>query len=249
MWYGRQDMASRVIAAARCSMPTPSASRRCSQACVKYRDDLRTHALGTRAAARRIGARGPSIAEWEVRITVCNGGAVMNVRRPDRDRRAHPRGGVLPATEPDEDWKPFEDAAGKYFKAGKRPTIPETIAYYRERKIGLVMFTVDSESDRREAHSQRGSRRCRAREQRHDDGVREHRSAQGQDGRARGAEADRGRVHPRLQVPSDVPGILSRTTAWPIRCTKSLPSTSCRRSFTAAIRASAPACRAAADCG
>ena len=34
---------------------------------------------------------------------------------------------------------------GKYFKAGKRPTIAETIAYYRERKIGLVMFTVDSE--------------------------------------------------------------------------------------------------------
>src|ERR1700758_4875645 len=47
--------------------------------------------------------------------------------------------------EPDEAWKPFEEAAGKYFKVGKRPTIPETIAYYRERKIGLIMFTVDSE--------------------------------------------------------------------------------------------------------
>ncbi len=33
-----------------------------------------------------------------------------------------------------------------YFKAGsRRPTIAETVAYYRERKIGLVMFTVDSE--------------------------------------------------------------------------------------------------------
>src|SRR5277367_4877250 len=42
-------------------------------------------------------------------------------------------------------WRPYEDAASKYFKAGKRPTIAETIAYYRERKIGLVMFTVDSE--------------------------------------------------------------------------------------------------------
>ena len=42
-------------------------------------------------------------------------------------------------------WQPYEDAANKYFKAGKRPTIAETIAYYRERKIGLVMFTVDSE--------------------------------------------------------------------------------------------------------
>ena len=46
---------------------------------------------------------------------------------------------------PDEVWKEYEDAATKYFKAGKRPTIAETIAYYRERKIGLVMFTVDSE--------------------------------------------------------------------------------------------------------
>src|SRR5579871_1813587 len=44
-------------------------------------------------------------------------------------------------------WQPYEDAANKYFKAGKRPTIAETIAYYRERKIGLVMFTVDSESE------------------------------------------------------------------------------------------------------
>jgi hypothetical protein len=47
--------------------------------------------------------------------------------------------------EPDETWQLFEAAAGKYFKAGKRPTIVETVAYYRERKLGLVMFTVDSE--------------------------------------------------------------------------------------------------------
>ena len=47
----------------------------------------------------------------------------------------------------DEVWKEYEDAASKYFKAGKRPTIPETIAYYRERKIGLVMFTVDTECE------------------------------------------------------------------------------------------------------
>lgn len=47
----------------------------------------------------------------------------------------------------DEVWQKYEDAAGKYFKAGKRPTIAETIAYYRERKIGLVMFTVDSEAE------------------------------------------------------------------------------------------------------
>ncbi len=47
----------------------------------------------------------------------------------------------------DDVWQEYEDAASKYFKAGKRPTIPETIAYYRERKIGLVMFTVDSEHE------------------------------------------------------------------------------------------------------
>ena len=30
--------------------------------------------------------------------------------------------------EPDEAWKPFEEASAKYFKAGKRPTIAETRA-------------------------------------------------------------------------------------------------------------------------
>jgi predicted TIM-barrel fold metal-dependent hydrolase len=41
----------------------------------------------------------------------------------------------------------FDAAATTYFKTdSKRPTIAETIAYYRERKIGFVMFTVDSES-------------------------------------------------------------------------------------------------------
>jgi predicted TIM-barrel fold metal-dependent hydrolase len=48
--------------------------------------------------------------------------------------------------EPDPEWQPYEEAANKYFKAGKRPTIAETVAYYRERRIGLVMFTVDSEA-------------------------------------------------------------------------------------------------------
>jgi hypothetical protein len=47
----------------------------------------------------------------------------------------------------DEVWQEYEDAATKYFKAGKRPTIAQTVAYYRERKIGLVMFTVDMEHE------------------------------------------------------------------------------------------------------
>jgi len=48
---------------------------------------------------------------------------------------------------PDAFGKEFDEAAEKYFKFTHRPTIPETIAWYRERKIGLVMFTVDSESN------------------------------------------------------------------------------------------------------
>ena len=50
-------------------------------------------------------------------------------------------------------WNPFDNygeeydrAADKYFGSNRRPTIEETIAHYREKKIGLVMFTVDSES-------------------------------------------------------------------------------------------------------
>ncbi|MFL6728172.1 MAG: amidohydrolase family protein [Sphingomicrobium sp.] len=41
----------------------------------------------------------------------------------------------------------FEEAATRYFRAkSDRPSISETIEHYRERKIGFVMFTVDSES-------------------------------------------------------------------------------------------------------
>lgn len=41
----------------------------------------------------------------------------------------------------------FLDAATLYFKADRRrPTIPETIAYYRAREMGFVMFTVDMEA-------------------------------------------------------------------------------------------------------
>ena len=42
-------------------------------------------------------------------------------------------------------WNPFDNygeeydrAADKYFRNSKRPTIEETVAYYRERKIGLA---------------------------------------------------------------------------------------------------------------
>ncbi|HEU4618173.1 MAG TPA: amidohydrolase family protein [Gammaproteobacteria bacterium] len=43
----------------------------------------------------------------------------------------------------------FQDAAQKYFKHDKpRPTIPEIAAYYRERKIGCVIFSVDGQRAR-----------------------------------------------------------------------------------------------------
>jgi uncharacterized protein len=51
-------------------------------------------------------------------------------------------------------WNPFDAygeeydrAADKYFRNSKRPTIAESIAYYREKNIGFVMFTVDSEAN------------------------------------------------------------------------------------------------------
>jgi predicted TIM-barrel fold metal-dependent hydrolase len=50
-------------------------------------------------------------------------------------------------------WNPFDAygqeydrAADKYFKSSRRPTIEESVAYYRERKVGLVMFGVDAEA-------------------------------------------------------------------------------------------------------
>ncbi|MGL4410378.1 MAG: amidohydrolase family protein [Zoogloea sp.] len=40
----------------------------------------------------------------------------------------------------------FDQAAARYFGSDRRPTIAETVAYYRERRLGLVMFTVDAET-------------------------------------------------------------------------------------------------------
>jgi predicted TIM-barrel fold metal-dependent hydrolase len=74
------------------------------------------------------------------------GAATMNIK----DLIAidvHTHAEVSCRTPADEVWQQYEDAASAYFKASKRPTIAETIAYYRERKIGLVMFTVDSEHE------------------------------------------------------------------------------------------------------
>lgn len=49
----------------------------------------------------------------------------------------------------DDEKKKFEKAAKKYFKEqGDKPTIAETAAYYRERKMACVIFTVDGERAR-----------------------------------------------------------------------------------------------------
>jgi predicted TIM-barrel fold metal-dependent hydrolase len=49
---------------------------------------------------------------------------------------------------PDEAAKALDEAKGRYFRyAVKHPTIPQMAAFYRERKIGFVVFTVDSESE------------------------------------------------------------------------------------------------------
>ncbi len=47
---------------------------------------------------------------------------------------------------PDPYGEEYDRAADRYFGTEKRPTIAETVAYYRERKIGLVMFAVDCEA-------------------------------------------------------------------------------------------------------
>jgi uncharacterized protein len=57
----------------------------------------------------------------------------------------HTHAEVSCRTPVDAAWQPFEAAADAYFKLERRPTIAETVAYYRERRIGLVMFTVDAE--------------------------------------------------------------------------------------------------------
>ena len=49
---------------------------------------------------------------------------------------------------PEESEKEWLEARGKYFKYQPvHPTIPQMAAYYRERKMAFVVFTVDSEKE------------------------------------------------------------------------------------------------------
>ncbi len=45
----------------------------------------------------------------------------------------------------DEAGRAFDEAAERYFGFSHRPTMAETVDYYRERRIGLVMFSVDAD--------------------------------------------------------------------------------------------------------
>lgn len=45
----------------------------------------------------------------------------------------------------DEAGRAFDEAAERYFGFNHRPTMAETVDYYRERRIGLVMFSVDAD--------------------------------------------------------------------------------------------------------
>ena len=124
-------------------------------------------------------------------------------------------------------WNPFDNygeeydrAADKYFGSDRRPTIAETVAYYREQqdRPGDVHrgFRVATGPP---PHPERGDRRGRP-EANSDMMIAfaSHRPAQGQDGRARGAPADRGARHQGLQVPPHGAGLPARTDrmAWPL---------------------------------
>ena len=144
----------------------------------------------------------------------------------------------------------YDRAADKYFRSRRRPTMDETIAYYREKKIGFVNFTVDAES-------QMGRRRIANEEiadaalanPRHHDRLRQHRPAQGQDRRARGAPADRAARRQGLQVPPHGAGLPAGRPHGLADLRGDQRIQAARRSSTAAIRASAAACAAAAGCG
>jgi predicted TIM-barrel fold metal-dependent hydrolase len=155
MWCGARATAFRAIAADRCSMPTPSDSRPCYDGMLKYRDLFGPMHWQPAPLLARLVSEGRTLESGQEPMQ--GKGLTMNIK----DLIAidvHTHAEVSCRQPVDEVWKEYEDAASKYFKAGKRPTIAETIAYYRERKIGLVMFTVDSEPRSAPAHSQRGSR-------------------------------------------------------------------------------------------
>jgi predicted TIM-barrel fold metal-dependent hydrolase len=65
--------------------------------------------------------------------------------KTDRSSQSRPHAcrSLLPL--PEDDFANEIEEQKKYFKSGNPPTILETVEFYRAQKIGLVMFTVDTE--------------------------------------------------------------------------------------------------------
>ena len=154
-------------------------------------------------------------------------------------------------THPDDGYDDFQSAMAAYFKSPRThpPTVPETAAYYRERRIAAVIFPVDAERETGlPPLPERGDGGARRREFRHPDSVRLDRPGQGQGRRARGAKARRRLRNPRLQVPPDHAGLLSERPRRLRRSTKRSPRPGCRRSSIPARRRSGQASAAAWGC-
>ena len=152
----------------------------------------------------------------------------------------------------DDGYDELRSTMAKYFGAPWQhpPTIPETAAHFREKNVAAVIFPVDAEAQT----GYRRSRTKRSRELAAENSdimipFAQHRSAQGKDGRARGAPAGQGVRRQGLQVPPDGAGLLPERPHGladlrgdrRIRAAGAVPH--------AARPASARACAAAAACG
>lgn len=62
--------------------------------------------------------------------------------------------------QPHDEYRPeLDEAFARYFKSGHRPTIQETVDYYRSLNMAFVMFTVGSEHRTRPANGASRTRR------------------------------------------------------------------------------------------
>ncbi len=176
-------------------------------------------------------------------------------RRSGRHRHPHPCRGALLRPRATMAMTNFRPAWPNYFKNpagadGMLPTVQETADYYRERKIGAVIFPVDAE---RETGFRRYSNEDVAEIAAENCDIlipfAVHRPGEGQDGRARGAAAGARFWRAGVQVSSDDAGVLPQRPHG-----LSIVRGDCRRKarlrcFTPARPVSAPGCRAAWGCG
>ena len=154
-------------------------------------------------------------------------------------------------THPDDGYDDLQAAMAVYFnQPNNRPTIEETASYYRERKIGAVIFPVDAE--RETGYRRYPNEEVAEKAAANSDVLIPFASidpAKGKTGRARGAAA-----HSRIRrsaALSFIPRCRDsiRTTGTPTCSTRRSPKPACRRFFTPGKPASVPACRAAPASG